>query len=310
VSGLSYIAAQFAECRMRDNQLQGLFEEGFAGLDAVPGGCAGGMGQGNQIKLVSCVGDAEFFADDGVEFLERHELFDGEFTDGQDKLRLEDFDFAFQPRGAIADFIGRGNAVAAGGFFAGKAAADGRHVDRGAEGLFGHGGGFLKPAEQGFAGSPGEGAAEDRFLVAGSLADEENLAVDRAAADDGLVHLRAEAAGAETLDVLLEKQIGCFRFCVRCHTLSKSIFPFLQRMITMRHGPRTIATAGETGIASGAPGTSIRSIEPGGAGTEPAVDAVASAPAEGFTDGGGHRVGANQIDEREAAALSVRGNVQ
>jgi len=205
MSRLSNIAIQFVEGRMRNGQVQGLFQEGFAGFDAMPGRRAGGVGQGNQVELVSDVGDAEGLADDGIQLLQRHELFDGEFADGQDKLRLEDFDLTMQPGGAIADFVGRRDTVAAGGFLSWKTATDGGHVDGGTENLFRHAGGFVKPAEQGFAGGPGKGTTEERFLVAGGLADEDDFAEHGAAADDGSVHLRAEAAGAEVFDVLDEE---------------------------------------------------------------------------------------------------------
>ena len=175
------------------------------------------MGQGNEIELMAGVGDAEFLADDGVEFLEGDELLDGKFADGEDELGLKYFDFALEPGRAIADFLRRGDAVAAGGFFARKTAADSGHVDGGAEGLFAQAGGFVKPAEKGFACGPGKGPAEHGFFVAGGLADEEDFAGDGAAADDGALHLRAEAAGAEAFDVVFQQARCRIRIIARGH---------------------------------------------------------------------------------------------
>jgi hypothetical protein len=143
-------------------------------------------------------------ADDGVEFVAGDELADGEFADGEDEVGLEDFHFGGKPAGAIFDFVGGGDTIAAGGIFAGETAADGGHVDAGAEGGFVDAGVVLKPAKEFFAGGPGERAAEDRFLVAGGLADEEDAADDGAAGDDGLLHARAEVAAQEGGDVELE----------------------------------------------------------------------------------------------------------
>ena len=196
------------KCGVAGNQAEGALEEGFAGFHAVPGGGTGGMRQGNDVEFSAVASGGKFLADDGVQFCQRNELLDGEAADGDDELRLEDFDFAAEPVGAVLNFGGRGHAVAAGGFFAGKTAADGGHVNFGAKGCFGHPGGFVKPAKERAAGGPGEGAAEDGLAVAGRLADEQDFADDRTAADDGRVHLRAQAAGAKLLDVRGEQAGG------------------------------------------------------------------------------------------------------
>ena len=91
---------------MRDDQVQSAAEKGFSRFDTMPRRRAGRVGKGNEIEFVSGVSDAEFLADDGVEFLNRDKLFNGELADGKDKFGLEDFNLAFEPGGAVADFIG------------------------------------------------------------------------------------------------------------------------------------------------------------------------------------------------------------
>ena len=193
---------------MGDDQFEGLGQQGFPGLHAVPGRCAGRMGQGNDIQLKAGAGDGEGAADDGVEFLGGQELFDGEFANREDELRLEDFYFAIEPGGAILNFIRRGHAVAAGGFFAWETAAHRGHVNRGTKRGLVHSGGFIEPAKQSFPGCPGEGTAEHGLLVPGRLANEDYFADDRATADDGFVHLIAQAAGLEAVNVLREQAGG------------------------------------------------------------------------------------------------------
>ncbi len=181
--------------------LESAAQQCFAGFHTMPGRRAGWMGQGNEIKFKAVAVDGKFSADDFVEFFERHELLDGQAPDGDDQFGLENFEFCAQPTGTVLHFVGCGNTVAARGALPGKTAADGGHVNGGAEFCFGHSGGFMEPAKESFASGPGKGTAQDGFAVAGRLADKENFADNRAAADDRRVHLGAGAAGAELVDV-------------------------------------------------------------------------------------------------------------
>jgi len=51
--------------RMSVDFLQGKFEEGFSRFHAMPGGCAGGMRQGDKVHRAGGEGDAKF-ASNGV----------------------------------------------------------------------------------------------------------------------------------------------------------------------------------------------------------------------------------------------------
>lgn len=189
------------KCRVSGDHAERLGEQCFAGFHAMPGRRAGGVGQGNEIKGMLAIADPELLADALIEAAVGNELFDGEFADGNDEFGLENIQFLFEPGAAVGDFITRRNAVAAGFFFAGETTADRSHVNTVTKTRFVQPGGFLEPFEQGFASRPCEGTAHDRFLVAGGLADEEDFAEDGSAADDWLVHVRAQSAGAQLLDV-------------------------------------------------------------------------------------------------------------
>jgi hypothetical protein len=139
------------------------------------------------------------------------ELFDGQLADGDDQFGLEDFDFFFQPPSAVCDFVPRRHTVAAGFLFAGKAAADSGHVDARTEFSFGKAARFFEPAEEGFACGPSERAAEHRFFVSRCLANKKDFAQDWTAADDWLVHGRAEPALQELIDMQTQQFLlsGC-----------------------------------------------------------------------------------------------------
>ena len=164
------------------------------------------MGKRNEIEALSEDFGGDLTADDGVEaFAIGAKLFDGEFADGDEKSRLEEADFAFEPVAAVGDFAGSRNAIATSRFFTGKTAADGGHVDGGAKLFLVDSAAGLEPAEKGFASGPGEGAAEFGFLVSGGLPNQEDSADDRPAADDRLVHPRAAGADQELFHVFGER---------------------------------------------------------------------------------------------------------
>jgi hypothetical protein len=163
------------------------------------------MGQRDDVEGVARALHAVPGADDGVEPLAGHELEDGELADGDDELGFEQVELGLHPKGAVEDLVVVGDAVAAGGALAGEAAADGGHVDAGAEGGFVDAAVLCEPAEKFLASGPRKGAAEDGFLVAGRLADEDDAAEDGAAADDGLEHVGAAAATPQRGDMAVER---------------------------------------------------------------------------------------------------------
>ena len=94
-----------------------------------------------------------------------------------------------------------GDAVAAGGVFAGEAAADGGHVDRVPEGLLVDAAMLMEPGEQGAARRPGERPALDGFVPARGLADEHRFADGGVARHRRSAHPGAAHAGAHRVNV-------------------------------------------------------------------------------------------------------------
>lgn len=189
---------------------QGFLKKGFAGFHAVPRGGAGGMRQGDEVCLMSCVSNPERAPNDSVELPSRHELVNRQSAHAENEFGLENFKLARYPAGAIGNFSVIGNPVAAGRFFAGEAAADGSHINTLTELFLREAATFMEPSEKGLTGGPGEGASEEGFLVAGSLADKDDLAFYRTATDDRLMHFGTKPTRAQTFYMALEfLECGC-----------------------------------------------------------------------------------------------------
>ena len=129
------------------------------------------MRQRDEVEGAAIPAHCEGAAHDFIEFLERNKLRDRQFAHWDDKPGLQQIDLVIHPRRAIPDFIGRGNAVAAGGRFAGETAADGREVNLRAHLELSQLTKFLKPTEQRPASRPREWLPENRLLHAGRLTD-------------------------------------------------------------------------------------------------------------------------------------------
>jgi len=166
------------------------------------------MGKRDEIEIAPVEGGAELRPDDRVHARTGNEALDGQATDGDDEMGLEKEDFVAEPLGAVVDFGGVRDAVAAGGIASGEATADGGHVNVGAEYLLGDAGGLLEPTEEPLAGGPGKGASKDGLAGAGSLAHEKNPAEDGAAGDGGALHRRAKPAGEKLGDVGAEQSLA------------------------------------------------------------------------------------------------------
>ena len=192
------------EGRMTAAEAEGFLKQGFTGFHAVPWGSAGGMGQRNEVRLETVVSDPELAPNDLVELLGRHELVDGKAAHAEDEFGMEDLEFVFEPARAVGNLVIIGHAITAGGFFTGKTAADGGHVNASSELILREAAVFLEPSEKGLAGGPGERASQNRFLVAGGLSDEDDLAGHRAAAHDRFMHLGAKLTGTQFFDVALK----------------------------------------------------------------------------------------------------------
>lgn len=167
----------------------------------MPGGSSGGMGQGNQVKGVTAISGAKDFSNRLVQAPIGKELFDRKLSDWNDQFWSQQLEFLVEPGAAICNLIAGGHAIAASFFLAGEAAADGCHVNAISEFRFGKPGRGLEPFEEGLSRGPGKRAAEDRLFVTGSLSHQNHFADDRPSADDRLVHVRAECALAQLLDV-------------------------------------------------------------------------------------------------------------
>lgn len=87
------------------------------------------MRQWDEIERVTFAMDAKFSAHDLFELCAVDELRDGKAADWNNKPRLQNADFSFHPRGAIADLVRRGDPIAAAGGLARKTAANSGEVD-------------------------------------------------------------------------------------------------------------------------------------------------------------------------------------
>ncbi len=129
------------------------------------------MGQGNQIHLVIIDCLPEALTDNVAQFVYRHELADRQLADRNQQSGLQQGKLVFHPWLAVGNLLWCRNPVPALVLFAGKAAAHRCHVDPLPE-CFLVQPDLRKPAEQGFAGSPGERPVLNDFTGAGRLADQ------------------------------------------------------------------------------------------------------------------------------------------
>src|SRR4051794_9364174 len=75
-------------------------------------------------------------ADHAVELVHRHELRDRELAHRDHELRFEHRELRIEPRRTVRDFVGIGNAIAAGRTLSREAPAYRSHVDAAAESFF------------------------------------------------------------------------------------------------------------------------------------------------------------------------------
>src|SRR5688572_25487163 len=167
----------------------------------MPRRSTGGMGKRDEIEPVRSKLDLKYLTDHLVQSTVCQELFDREFPNRYDQLRLEQGDFLVEPGGAVRDFVAGRDAIAPCFLFAGKATADSRHVNALPELFFGEVSRLLKPFEKCFSRCPGEWSAEDWLFISGCLAHQKHFAPNRAAAHHWLVHAWAEGARTKPLDV-------------------------------------------------------------------------------------------------------------
>jgi len=178
------------------DQREGTRRKRLSRLGTGPRGCTRWVRQWDDIDARLAARHHLHRADLFNEWARRQELFDCDAPDGQDQMRLEQFDFALEPGATIEQLLRSGHAIAALRVFAGKAAARSSDVHARAELLFIEAE-REEPLEQLFTGGPSEGSAERRLLVTWGLTNEENLGAHRGPHDRGAMHVRAEPAGAK-----------------------------------------------------------------------------------------------------------------
>src|SRR6476646_4874502 len=180
-------------------------EETEARRDAMPGRCTGRMGERNQIESAAFIVNGKGPAHHFIELLERQELRDGQFADGDDQLGSQEIDLVVHPGRTIPDFVRRRNTVAAGCSFARETAADSGEVDPGADLFFVHSTELLKPAEERAPRGPCEGLPQDRLFNTRCLTDEHDLAQYRTAGNGWWNHSRAAPALPQERHVPIER---------------------------------------------------------------------------------------------------------
>jgi hypothetical protein len=141
------------------------------------------------------------FADHIGQRVKRQELRNGQSAYREHQFGSKKLELAPQPVRALLNLEIAGDAVAATRIFARKATADRREVDSAAHRFFIPAKGGFKPAKEGLTRCPSERAAENRFLAARSLSNQENATAHRASNHDRFVHARTSAAVRQCLKV-------------------------------------------------------------------------------------------------------------
>src|SRR5436190_7017698 len=141
---------------MTRDPAHGSAKKAEARRNSVPGRRPGRMGKRDQIKGAALVADAKGAADNFIESLERKKLRDRELAYGNNQGGSQEIDFVVHPAGAISNFIGCGNAIAAGGSLTRETTTDCREVNFGADFFFAHPAKLLEPTEECAARGPGE----------------------------------------------------------------------------------------------------------------------------------------------------------
>ncbi len=166
------------------------------------------MRERNQIEDPTFAPELETASNHLVEFVEREELRDREFSDGNHESRPKNLELIVHPGGAVADLVGRGNAITTGWRFTRETAADGCEIDLRPHPIFSHAAEFIEPTEQRSAGGPGERTSQNRFFHSGSLTDEYHSTNDGTAGNRRREHVRALAALPQLSDMLIESKLS------------------------------------------------------------------------------------------------------
>ena len=94
---------------MPHDQFKSVFQERLTRLHAVPRRGPTGVGERDDVELVTVLGHANLFPDHIGEFVELDKLKDGELADRQHERGAEDLDFVGEPAGTRRDLAGVGS---------------------------------------------------------------------------------------------------------------------------------------------------------------------------------------------------------
>src|SRR5205814_198679 len=134
------------------------------------------MWQWDQVESATFSAHLENAPYNFIEFLEGDKLRDRQFADWNNKLRPQEIDLVIHPRGAISNFIGRGNAVAASRRFARETATNGGEINLRAHFGFVHSAKFFEPSKKRAARGPRKWFPQNWLFHARRLADQHYLA--------------------------------------------------------------------------------------------------------------------------------------
>ena len=152
------------------------------------------MRERNAIDRVPAVVDPERLPDQEIEGSHGKKLADGQFSHRQNKLRFQQRKFSFEPARTCGNFLTIRNSIAATFLLARETTTNRSEIHPIPCFLLRPTQRLAKPLEKSASGSPSEGAAEFRLLVARRLTDKNNLSAHRATDDGRAIHAGADSA--------------------------------------------------------------------------------------------------------------------
>ena len=172
---------QWPNRSMPRDQLERAFGQLATRRNFVPGRCARGMRQRNQVETVLRSYDAEFLPNHLLQPYTIDKLRNRQSANRNNETRAQNSDLIIHPPRAIANLIRRWDAVGAARTFTRETAADGSEIDFRSNGGFVHSAKLFEPTEECFAGGVRERPFQRRFPRTGRLANDYYIADDRAA---------------------------------------------------------------------------------------------------------------------------------
>src|ERR1700730_16046311 len=122
-------------------------------------------------------------------------------------MRPQDFYFITNPRRAITNLVRRRNAISSARRFPGKTSTNRGEINCRSNNRLVHSTEFLEPTEESFASSVRERPLQDRFARAWRLADQHDVADNRATGDRSRLHPWTTPAILKTRNMLLKTSL-------------------------------------------------------------------------------------------------------